>query len=1049
VNARFFIERPVLAAVLSLAILLAGFVALRILPVEQYPQILPPQIVVYATYPGASADVVAQTVAAPLEQQLNGVDNMLYMQSTTSDAGTLQLTVTFKIGTNPDQASTDVHDRVQLATPLLPPDVNRLGVIVSKQSSSILAIVALSSEGKRYDSIYVSNYALLNVIDTLKRVPGVGDAKLFGAKEYAMRIWLKPDKLAQYGFTPNDIASAVLEQNAHYAAGGFGQEPAGPDLTFTYTATTKGGLTDAEAFGNIILRTNADGAALKLKDVARVDLGAQDYSIDSTLNGAPAVPVAIFLQSGANALETLSAVEAKMKELSQKFPDGIHYSLPYDTTRFVRASIRELLVTFAEALLLVVLVVFLFLQNLRAVIIPIIVVPVSIVGAFAGMYVLGFSINLLTLFGLVLAIGIVVDDAIVVLENVERLMASEDLSPKDAAIRAMKEVTAPIIAIVLVLCAVFMSIAFMGGLAGQMYRQFAVTIAVSVVISGLVALTLTPALCALILKPGASQPIAPMRLFNRLFEKATNGYVTGASFFLKRAILGVMVVVAVLAATAELYTRVPSGMLPDEDQGILLTMAVLPAASSLNRTREVMAQEEETLRRNPAVRDVVSLAGFDIASGGATSSAGVSFVTLVDWSKRQGPGQEAQSLAGTFIGMLSSIKEALVFAFNPPPINGLSNTGGFELFVQDRSGGGMAGLSAATDKLVAAATTRLELAGVRTTLNMNVPQYKLDVDRDKAKALGVSLTELFNAMQSTFGSLYINDFTLYGRNYRVLQQADAAFRQRPADLEQVFVRSANGKMIPLSVVVRAERVVGPDQLDRFNAFPAAKIMGNAGKGYSSGQAIAAMLDAAKTALPPGYEIAWSGAAYQEIDTASSGSSALLLGILATFLILAAKYERWSLPLAVVLAVPFAGFGAFLAVWLRGLENDVYFQVGLVVLIGLSAKNAILIVEFAAMKQKEGLNAAQAAIEAAKLRFRPIIMTSLAFILGCLPLALSTGAGSAARHSIGTGVIGGTLAATVIAVFFVPMFFALIAGWSRPARKLAEVEAMPEVPAVSS
>jgi multidrug efflux pump len=1030
-NARFFIERPVLAAVLSLAILLAGLVAVRNLPVEQYPEILPPQIVVYATYPGASAEAVAQTVA-PLEQQINGVDNMLYMQSTTSDSGTLQLTVTFKIGTDPDKASMNVHDRVQLATPLLPPDVTRLGVTVSKQSTSILAIVALSSPGERYDSIYVGNYALLNVIDTLKRVPGVGDAKLFGAKDYAMRIWLKPDKLAQYNLTPNDVAAAVQEQNAQYAAGGFGQEPTGPNLTFTYAAMTKGRLPDATAFGNIILRTNTNGASLKLKDVARVDLGALDYSIDSTLNGAPAVPIAIFLQSGANALETLAAVEARMKELAQKFPDGIVYSIPYDTTRFVRASIKELVVTFAQALLLVVLVVFLFLQNLRAVLIPIIAVPVSIIGTFAGMYALGFSINLLTLFGLVLAIGIVVDDAIVVLENVERLMASEKLSPKDAAIRAMAEVTGPIIAIVLVLCAVFMSIAFMGGLAGQMYRQFAVTIAVSVVISGLVALTLTPALCALILKPGGHEPRAPLRSFNRLFERASNGYVSGASFFLKRAVVGVTVVLGMLAATASLYTRVPNGMLPDEDQGVLLTMAMLPSAASLNRTREVMAKEEEILRRNPAVADVVSLAGFDIASGGSKSSAGVSFVTLVDWSKRQGRGQDAQSLAGIFVGMLSGIREALVFAFNPPPINGLSNTGGFELYVQDRSGAGMAALAAATEKLVAAALVKPELAGVRTTLDMNVPQYRLDLDRDKAKALGVSLTEIFSAMQSTFGSLYINDFTLYGRNYKVVQQSEAAFRQRPAELDQVFVRSTTGKMVALSVFLRAERIVGPDQLDRFNAFPAAKIMGNAGRGYSSGQAIAAMQDIAKTALPAGYEIGWSGAAYQEIDNASSGSSALLLGIVATFLILAAQYGRWSLPLAVVLAVPFACFGAFLAVWLRGLENDVYFQVGLVVLIGLSAKNAILIVEFAAKKQKQGLSAADAAIQAARLRFRPIVMTSLAFILGCVPLAVSTGAGSAARHSIGTGVIGGTLAATVLAVFFVPMFFGLIARWTKPA-----------------
>ncbi|ETR76746.1 transporter [Afipia sp. P52-10] len=1022
-----FIERPVFAAVISIVFLLAGLVAMRALPIEQYPQIVPPQVVVQATYPGASAETVAQTVAAPLEQQINGVENMLYMQSTNSSSGTMRLTVTFQIGTNPDQATINVNNRVQRAVSTLPAEVTRQGLIVNKQSSSILALVTMSSSDPRYDAIYLSNYALLNVIDELKRIPGVGDASLFGAKNYSMRVWLRPDKLAQYNLTPSDVATAIREQNAQFAAGRFGEEPTKNDLAFTYSVNTEGRLPDAKAFEDIIIRADVNAAALRLRDVARIELGAQNYAFIASHNDTPTVPIGIYLQPGANALGTLDAVRARMDEMKLNFPQGISHSIPFDTTKFVQVSIHEVIKTFAEAMVLVIIVVFIFLQNWRATLIPVLAVPVSIIGTFAGMYALGFSINLLTLFGLVLAIGIVVDDAIVVLENVERIMTTEHLSPREAATKAMQEVSGPVIAIVLVLCAVFVPVAFMGGLAGEMYRQFAVTIAVSVTISGIVALTLSPALCALILKPGHSEPWAPFRWFNRMFDRATSGYTTGVRFLLRRAALGMMLFAVMIAVTGYLFMRIPGSLVPEEDQGSVFVAAMLPPAASLTRTQEVMAAVNRDILSRPQVADVISFSGFDLLASAQKPSAGASFVQLKDWSERTAAGESAADIARSIMISNSSIQEAIVLAFTPPPIMGMSNTGGFEGFVQDRSGAGIQKLMEATDALVAAAAKRPELEGVRTTMVGNVPQYKVRIDRDKVKALNVPISAIFETMQSTFGSLYVNDFTLFGRNFQVNLSAEANFRERPDDLKQVFVKSAGGAMIPIDALLTVERIVGPDQIDRFNAFAAAKVMGNPAPGYSSGQAIEAMRAAAREALPEGYQIAWSGQAFQEIATGGAGNQAILFGLIMVFLILAAQYERWSLPIAVVMAVPFALFGALIAIWLRGLSNDVYFQIGLVTLIGLASKNAILIVEFAAMKRREGLNVVDAAIEAAKLRFRPIVMTSLAFILGCVPLAISSGAGAASRHSIGTGVIGGMLAATFLAVFFIPLFYRLVSG----------------------
>ncbi|EAU43097.1 Acriflavin resistance protein:Hydrophobe/amphiphile efflux-1 HAE1 [Fulvimarina pelagi HTCC2506] len=1024
-NSRFFVDRPIFAAVISILIVLGGLASLTSLPIEQYPQLVPPQVQVRATYPGASAETIAQTVSAPIEQQINGVEDMLYMQSTNSSTGTATITVTFAAGTDPDQATINVNNRVQQASASLPEQVQRLGVTVSKQNSSILAVLTMSSNDPRYDATYVSNYTLLNVLDELKRLPGIGQAQLFGARDYSMRIWLRPDALAQYGLTPGDVASAIRDQNAQFAAGQFGGEPNGSDLAFTYSVTTAGRLPDAKAFENIILRSDENGSSLLLKDVARVELGAQDYGFNATYNGTPTVPIGIYLQPGANALDTLAVTRERMDELSQSFPDGIDYAIPYDTTKFIEASIEEVILTFIEAMILVFLVVYLFLQSFRATLIPMLAVPVSIIGTFGVLLAFGFSINLLTLFGLVLAIGIVVDDAIVVLENVERIMTTEGLSPKEATAKAMSEVAGPVIAIVLVLCAVFIPVAFLGGLAGTMYRQFAITIAVSVSISGIVALSLTPALCSVLLKNKHSKPFLPFRWFNAAFDRLTRGYGAGVAFVMRRAAMALLLFCGLIGGSYYFFQTLPGSLVPEEDQGVNFVIAILPPAASLSRTTEVMDQVYQNLSQHPAVDDVTAFAGFDLLSGSQKSSAGVAFVSLKDWEERTDPSLDARNLVGPFIGMNSGIQDGMILAFNPPPIQGLSTTGGFDLFVQDRRGAGTQALLETTNALVAAASERPELAGVRTTFSASVPQYEVEVDRQKAKALDVPISSIFETMQSTFGSLYVNDFTLLGRNFRVSLQSEADFRETPDDLRFVYVKATNGAMIPLDTLLNVERVIGPDLLERYNAFTSAKISGNPAPGFSSGQALAAMQAVAAETLPTGYDIAWTGSAYQEISSGGTGLFAIGFGILMVFLILAAQYERWSLPIAVLLAVPFAMFGALLAIFLRGIDNDVYFQIGLVTLVGLAAKNAILIVEFAVLKREEGLSAFDAALEGAKLRFRPIVMTSLAFILGVVPLAISTGAGSASRHSIGTGVIGGMLFATFVAIFFIPLFYKLL------------------------
>lgn len=1026
---KFFIDRPVFAAVISIVIILAGLAAMKSLPIAQYPQILPPQVSVSASYPGASAQVIAETVAAPLEQQINGVEGMIYQLSNSASSGSMSLSVYFEVGRDPDQATIDVNNRVQAALAKLPEEVRRQGVKVEKKSSDILQVVTLYSPDNSKDPVFISNYALINVIDELKRLPGIGDVSQFGSKNYSMRIWLRPDKLAQYDLTPTDVVNAIREQNSQFAAGSFGQQPLQTPQDFTYTVTTQGRFKDPKEFESVILRSDVTGASLRLGDVARIELGAQDYSVVTSLNGQQNAAFGIYLQPGANALDAADAVRETMDRLAERFPEGITYKIPYDTTRFVEVSIEEVIHTFFEALVLVVLVVFIFLQNWRATLIPVLAIPVSLVGTFAGMYALGFSINLLTLFGLVLAIGIVVDDAIVVIENVERVMRTKKLNAREAAIEAMEEVTGPIIAIVLVLCAVFVPVGFLGGLAGEMYRQFAITIAVSVVISGIVALTLSPALCALMLKPEHREPAAPFRAFNRFFDRVTEAYGAGVAFFLKRSIVGLLLFGGMIAIMAVLFTRVPGSLVPDEDQGYVINAYVLPPAASINRTDALTSDFSQQLMKHPAVQDVVTFAGFDVLTSGQRTNSGVSFVPLKDWSERTTPELDARNLTREFMGMGLSEKDGVVMSFNPPPITGMSTTGGFEGYIQDRSGGSVAELAAKVQAFVAAAQKRPELAGVQTTFNASVPQYYIDLDRTKARALGVSISDVFTAMQSTFGSYYVNDFTLYGRTWQVSLQSESEFRRKPEDLSQVYVRASGGDLVPLTSLIKVQRILGPDTYARFNVYPSAKFLGGPAPGYSSGQALAAIQEVAGEVLGSDYTVGWIGSAYQELATQGSGSTAFIFGLIMVFLILAAQYERWTLPLAVVTAVPFAVFGAILAVWLRGIQNDVYFQVGLVTLIGLAAKNAILIVEFAVLLRAEGKSIFDAAFEAAKLRFRPIVMTSLAFILGCVPLAISTGAGSASRHSIGTGVIGGMLAATLLATFLIPMFYLLVESMS--------------------
>lgn len=1024
---KFFINRPVLAMVMSIIIVIAGGLSIASLEVEEYPQVTPPQVVVQATYPGASAEVISSSVASILENSINGVEGMIYMQSSSTSSGSLSINIYFTNETDPDQATINVNNRVQAVMSSLPQEVQRQGVTVDKQSSTILAVYSLFSDSPAHDTTFIANYAAINILEELKRVPGVGDATLFSRQQYSMRIWLSPDKLTKYNLTPAEVIALVQEQNSQFAAGFFGQEPVRKDLDFTYTVTTQGRFTTPEEFGNILVRTNPDGSSLLLKDLARIELGAEDYSVNAFYNGRPAVAFGLFLQPGANALSVAEGVAKKIKELSQSFPEGLQYAIPYDTTSFVDVSVKEVIKTFIEAIILVIIVIYFFLQNFRATIIPVLAIPVSIIGTFAGMYLLGFSINLLTLFGLILAIGIVVDDAIIVIENVERLISEENLSVKDATIKAMEEIASPVVAIVLVLSAVFIPIAFIGGFSGEIYKQFAITIVISVVISGFVALTLTPALCVSILKKIEPKPFWIVKKFNDFFTWLTHQFTDKVAHAIRRGVFYVILFVGLLAVTYGLFTRVPTGLVPAEDKGMLIVSMKLPPATALSKTSDTASFMESTIRNNPNVEAVMAFAGYDMLSSAVRTFGGTAFVKLKDWDLRKDESQKSQVLAQSLTGQLMQNPNAVIFALNPPPIMGLSLTDGFEIYIQNRTGGSIQDLQKYTQMVLQEAQKRPELTGVSTTLSVDIPQYNVKLDRQKAKSLGVNIDDVFSTLQATFGSYYVNDFNLYGRTFKVSMQSESAFRESPDNLRDVFVRSNNGDLIPISSLVTFERIIGADVLERFNLFPAAKLMGDAAQGYSSGDALKAIEEVANQVLPQGYSIAFSGSSYQEKNAGGTGAIAFIFGLIFVFLILAAQYERWLMPLAVLTAVPFAVFGAILATWLRGLNNDIYFQIGLVMLIALSAKNAILIIEFAMeAREKHGKNIYDSAVEAARLRFRPIVMTSLAFTIGVLPLVVSSGAGAASRHAIGTGVLGGMLAATFIATFFIPLFYTYFA-----------------------
>jgi len=1033
-NSRYFIDRPVFAVVIGLVLVVAGLIALPQLPVSEYPEVAPPSVQIQANYPGASADTIARTVAGPIEEQINGVEGLLYFTSQAASNGTLQTTVTFETGTDADQAAINVSNRIQAALPRLPEEVRRQGVTVTKRSNDLLVVVALRSPKKTRDTLFLSNYARINVVDEIKRIPGVGDATIVGARDYSMRVWLRPDRLAQLGLTTAEVVAAIRAQNNQYAAGKVGQDPAPPDQQLVYTVTTGGRLLEPEAFGEIVVRANSNGGVLRLKDLARIELGAQTYDQSSGLDAGPATLIRVFLRPGSNALDVATKVRARLDELQTGFPEDVEASIPFDTTEVVKASIHEVVVTLGEAALLVVLVVYLFLQNWRATLIPVLAVPVSLIGTLAGLYLLGLSVNQFSLFAMVLVIGIVVDDAIVVLENVERLMRTRGLSAREAAVEAMGEVSRALIAIVLVLTAVFVPIAFVGGIAGALYKQFAVTVAIAVVLSGVVALTLTPALCARLLPDGHHEPklFAP---FNRGFERLTGAYAGVVATLLRRGALGLALFVALVAGDVWLFGRTPTAFVPAEDRGFVVGSLTLPDAASLGRTTAYSNAVVTRLRENPEVSHITQFMGLDFISGSSQTNVGTLFVVLSDWDER--PGQKAIDLAKAYMRQIGPLREGTVRFNNPPPIRGIGTAGGFEGFVQSRSSNDPEGLAKAVGAFTDALKADPLLTDIRSTFKPALAQLRVDVDREKALSLGVSLDDLYATLQATIGALYVNDFNRSGRTFRVQVQSEADFRSRPEDIGRPYVRGAGGAMVPLAALVSVRPAVGPEFLERFDGFLAAKVLGSGVPGSSSGEVIRRVEEIAAQTLPEGYRLAWTGQAFQEKRTGNAALVAAGFAVVMVLLILAAQFERWSLPIAVVMSVPFALLGALLALAIRAMPSDIYFNIGLIVLVGLSAKNAILILEFAAQKQAQGMAPAEAALEAARQRFRPIIMTSMAFVLGVAPLIFAEGAGAGARQSMGTGVFGGMLMATIVAPLFVPLFFRLLSRW-RTASTGAEV-----------
>ena len=1052
----FFIERPVFSTVIALVMILVGVLAALGLPIAQYPQVVPPQVTVSTSFPGANADVVAQSVAAPIEQQVNGSQDMLYMGSKSGNDGSYNLTVTFDIGTDKNIDAVEVQNRVAIAQSQLPADVLRTGVTVRKSTTDFLEVIALTSPDRRYDGIFLSNYALLNLYDALGRVPGVGQVRIFGARDYSMRIWLDPERMARLWVTASDIAAVVREQNIVAPAGSLGQPPVPSGQQMQYSVFVKGRLASTEEFENIILREAGNGQVVRLKDVARVELAAADYSISGAEDDIPAALIGIFLQPDANALNVARQIKQVLDDQAPHFPPGLVYSIPYSTTPFVTASLKEVVKTLFIAFVLVVFVVYLFLQSWRATLIPILAVPISLIGTFGAFAALGFSINTLTLFGLVLAIGIVVDDAIVVVEAVQQRLDETAMTPMEATKSAIADVGGPVIAIALVLAAVFVPVAFLGGLTGQLYKQFALTLAVSVILSAVCALTFTPAMCALLLqrvkvRKARRGPLAWFfGGFNRVFERSRDGYVRSVAAMQRHAVIVMLTFGALLVAVWALITTRPTGLVPPEDQGYVLALVNLPPASSLERTNAAMSAATRIARDTPGVDGVVYISGFNLLTGQAVSYNGTAFIRLKPWEERKAPSEAVGSLVRTLTGRLNAqIKDASVLVLNPPAIRGLSTAGGFTFVLQNRIGSDTAQLSQVLQGLLAEARKRPEIGFVYSGFDPRIPQVEFQVDRDKVKSLGIPLSDVFFTLQTFLGSYYVNDFNLFGRTYRVLAQADGAQRSQPDGVNRFYVRTSDGAtMVPLSTLVSNRPMNGPQYIERYNVYSAATINGTNAPGYSSGQAIAAMEEIAR-ALPPGYAYEWSEATYQEKKTGGQTGYIFAVSLLFVVLVLAALYESWTMPIAILLVIPFGVFGAFLGLLLRSLDNNVYTQIGLIMLIGLAAKNAILIVEFAKIKREQGEPIEQAALDGAKLRLRPILMTSFAFILGSVPLAVALGAGAGARQALGTAVVFGMLVATLVGVFFIPIFYVLLQRVSErpwPFRNPAARRKRPEAPA---
>jgi hydrophobe/amphiphile efflux-1 (HAE1) family protein len=1021
----FFITRPIFASVLAILITLAGAVSLPLLPVAQYPHITPPTVRVSASYPGASAEVVENSVTIPLEQQINGVEGMLYMSSNSANDGSSTIIVTFEVGYDQNIAAVDVQNRIAVALPQLPDEVQRAGITVRRVSTDLTLVVNLISPDHARDDLFLSNYAGINISDRLKRLPGVGDVTVFGERRYSMRIWLDPDKLAKLGVSAQDVLSVLREQNQQVAAGGVGLPPAPPGQQFQYSLTTQGRLSLPEEFQAIVVRTRRDGAVLRLGDVARVELGAQSYGAFAGLGRSAASGVAVFALPSANGLEVARAVRAEMEKMAPRFPSGVEYRIVYEPTRFVTESIREVRSTLFEAMLLVFLVVFVFLQSFRATLIPAITVPVSLIGTFALMRLLGFSINTLTLFGLVLAIGLVVDDAIVVVENVSRLVQTHGISARDATVAAMREVTAPIVAISLVLMAVFLPVAFLPGTTGELYRQFALTIACSVAISALNALTLSPALCALLLGRRERRKAFGLAAFDAGFARFSAWYERAATAMVTHRLYVLGVFAALVVATLVLYQRLPTAFLPEEDLGYFIVSVQLPDGASLERTEAVTKEVVEKLLAIPGVANAVVNGGNDFLAGTAASNASACFAILEPWDERKTREKSMPAILARAREELGAVSSAVVVVLNPPPIRGLGSTGGFQMQVQDETAGSFADFASRVRTLVDAGNASGTVTGLVTALRANVPQYAVEIDRTKAKTLGLSLSDLFGTLQVFLGGYYVNDFNRFGRVFRVQVQAEAAARAAPEDVTRLYARSAAGEMVPLATLASVKSFVGPQTIAHYNLSRTAAVTGVAAAGRSSGQAIRDMESLANRVLPEGTSFEWTGLSLQELR--AGGTAPLLFGLalVVVFLCLAALYESWVLPLPIMLVVPLAVFGALLAQSARGLENDLFCQVGLVMLIGLASKNAILVVEFAKTLREQGESIERAAIHASCVRLRPILMTSFAFILGVLPLVLATGAGAASRHSLGTAVFGGMLIATGLSLAIVPVFFVVM------------------------